>query len=149
MKLKISWGTGIVIVFAIFMAVTISTVVYLMNQDVNLVADDYYDQGIKYQQQIDKIKRTRKLDETVKINSNGSVVTISFPRELLDNEISGKLYFYCPSDVNKDFKIPLQIDKNGIQVIPVKGFAKGFWRLKLDWLMGGNEYYSEKVININ
>ena len=55
MKLQISWGTGIVIAFAIFMAVTVSTAVYMMNQDVNLVADDYYDQEIKYQQQIDRI----------------------------------------------------------------------------------------------
>ena len=49
MKLKLNWGTGIAIVIAIFMVITIATVVYLMNQDVELVTDDYYKKELKEQ----------------------------------------------------------------------------------------------------
>lgn len=147
--MKISWGTGILIVILVFMAASISMTVYFMNQDVHLVTDNYYEKELVYQQQIDKMQRTYDLNEEVKMKFNGSIVTLIFPGAYLDNSISGELYFYRPSDPNKDFKLPLQINEEGNQVIPVKGLEKGFWRLKLNWTMEGNDYYNERAININ
>lgn len=147
--MKISWGTGILITILLFMAASISMTVYFMNQDVQLVTDDYYEQEIKYQQQIDRMERTDKLEENITINFNGSAVAIIFPKEFLSNNLSGELHFYRPSDSGKDFKLPLQLNSEGEHIIPVSGFQKGFWRLKLNWVMDSNEYYSEKAININ
>ena len=149
MKLQISWGTGIVIAFAIFMAVTVSTAVYMMNQDVNLVADDYYDQEIKYQQQIDRIKRTNKLDEKNIITFNGSVINVTIPESLINKDLTGEVYFYRPSDQTSDIKIPLYTDTLGFQVIPVTSLEKGLWSVKVNWLTGENEYFAEKRIFID
>jgi len=148
-KLQISWGTGIVIAFAIFMGATISTAVYLMNQDVNLVADDYYDQEIKYQQQIDRVKRTNKLDEKNIIAFNGSAINITIPESLISRDLTGEIYFYRPSDEKSDIKIPLYTDTLGVQVIPVTSLEKGLWAVKVNWLTGENEYFAEKRIFIN
>jgi hypothetical protein len=147
-KLKISWGTGIVIVFVIFMSVTISTAVYLMNQDVNLVADDYYDQEIKYQKQIDRIKRTNKLDEKNIIMFNGSAINVTIPESLISRDLTGEIYFYRPSDEKSDIKIPLYTDSLGVQVIPVSSLEKGLWAVKVNWLVGEIEYFVEKRIFI-
>ncbi len=149
MKLKISWGTGIVIVFVIFMSATISTAVYLMNQDVNLVADDYYNQEIKYQQQIDRIKRTKKLDEKNIIAFNGSIVNVTIPESLISSDLTGEIYFYRPSDEKSDVKIPLYTDTLGVQVIPVSSLEKGLWAVKVNWLTGEMEYFVEKRIFIH
>ncbi|NNG27607.1 MAG: nitrogen fixation protein FixH [Ignavibacteriaceae bacterium] len=148
MKLQISWGTGIVIAFAIFMGVTVSTAVYLMNQDVNLVADDYYDQEIKYQQQIDRINRTNKLDEKNIIVFNGSAINVTIPESLIGRDLTGEIYFYRPSDKTSDIKIPLYPDTLGLQVIPVSSLEKGLWAVKVNWLTGDNEYYAEERIFI-
>jgi hypothetical protein len=47
-----------------------------------------------------------------------------------------------------DFKIPLELNDEGNQLILAKNFEKGFWRLKLNWTMGGNGYYNERAITI-
>ena len=149
MKQKFSWGTGIVIAFVIFMGGIITIAVYLMNQDVNLVADDYYDQEIKYQQQIDRIKRTKKLDTKNIITFNGTTVNVTIPISLLNRDLTGEIYFYRPSDENIDIKIPLHTDSLGVQVIPVSGLEKGSWTVKVNWLTGKKEYFVEKHIFIN
>lgn len=155
MKLKISppigrvnWGTGIVIAFAIFMGGTISTAVYLMNQDVDLVADDYYDQEIKYQQQIDRIKRTKKLDEKNIIAFNGTLINVTIPTSFLNRDLTGEIYLYRPSDEKSDIEIPLHTDSLGVQVIPVNSLKKGLWKVKVNWLTDEMEYFAEERIFI-
>lgn len=141
--MKISWGTGIVIAIVIFMTITLATVVFMMNQDVDLVSDDYYEKGIKYQQQIDLVNRSNKLDEPVKMEFNGSIVKITFPESIMNEKIAGEIFFYRPSDAQKDFKLPLILTE-GNQVIPVQGLERGFWRVKLNWDINNKEnYYSE------
>lgn len=148
MKNKINWGTGIVIAFVIFMVGTLSTAVYLMNQDVNLVADDYYDQEINYQQHIDRMERTSQLEEKQIIYFDGSTVKIIIPKVLVKKELSGEIYFYRPSDSNSDIKITFIPDTSGIQVIPVERLEKGYWRIKVSWLSNGKDYFSEDRILI-
>ena len=148
MKIKINWGTGIVIAFVIFMGGTISTAVFLMNKDVNLVADDYYDQEINYQQHINRMERTSQLEEKQIIFFDGSTVKITIPKVLVSKRLSGEIYFYRPSDSNSDIKITLIPDTSGLQVIPVERLEKGYWKIKVSWLSNGKDYFSEDRILI-
>jgi len=146
---KISWGTGIVIGIIAFVVISITMTVIFMTQDVDLVTDKYYENSLQYQQEIDKQSRTKSLDEQVKINFNGEIINILFPYAYLDKNISGEVYLYRPSNPELDFKIPLDLNDEGNQMILVKNFEKGFWRLKLNWVMDGNGYYNERAITIN
>jgi hypothetical protein len=148
MNLKISWGTGIVIAFVIFMGGTISTAVYLMNKNVNLVTEDYYDQEIKYQQQIDRMERTSQLGNKQIVSFDGSIVRINIPKSVLSERLTGEIYFYRPSDSKSDIKIPLITDTSGVQVIPVERLEKGLWKIKVSWLSKGKDYFSEDRILI-
>ena len=145
---KISWGTGIAIGIIIFVVISITMTVIFMTQDVNLVSDNYYEKSLGYQEEIDKQSRTKSLDEEVKINFNGEVINILFPSAYLDKDLSGEIYFYRPSNPGLDFKLPLHIGEDGSQIIPTQRLEKGFWRLKLNWTMDGNGYYSERAITI-
>ncbi len=146
---KISWGTGIVIGIIAFVVISITMTVIFMTQDVSLVSDNYYEKSLSYQNEIDKQSRTNSLDEQVKINFNGDIINILFPVEYLNENISGEIYFYRPSDSKLDFKMPLDLGEEGNQMILVKDFEKGFWRVKLNWTMDGNGYYNERAITIN
>jgi nitrogen fixation protein FixH len=115
---------------------------------VHLVADDYYDQEIKYQQQIDRMERTNKLDEKNIIVFNGTTVNVSIPKSLLNKNLTGEIYFYRPSDEKSDIKIQLLTDSLGLQVIPVSSLEKGLWTVKINWITGDKEYYTEKRIRL-
>jgi hypothetical protein len=138
--MKISWGTGIVIAIVIFMAIIIATVIFMMNQDVDLVSSDYYEKGIKYQEQIDMENRSQRLKDNVKMEWSGDLFEISFPDKFEDQAISGEIFFYRPSDSKKDFRLPLNLNDRK-QYLPVQGLEKGLWRVKLNWNLNNKDYY--------
>jgi len=138
--MKISWGTGIVIAIVIFMAIIIATVIFMMNQDVDLVSSDYYEKGIKYQEQIDMENRSQRLKDNVKMEWSGDLFEISFPDEFHDQTLSGEIFFYRPSDSKKDLRLPLNLTDLK-QYIPVQGLEKGLWRVKLNWNLNNKDYY--------
>jgi hypothetical protein len=146
--MKMNWGTGILIGIIIFIVIVFTMTVIFMSQDVHLVTDNYYEKTLTYQDEIDKQSRAMALDEEVAIKFDGELVNIVFPTEYLEKNLSGEIYFYRPSNPALDIKVPLQLSEQGSQIIPVKRLEKGYWRLKLLWEMDGNEYYSEKAINI-
>lgn len=148
MKVKLNWGTGILIGIIVFVFISISMTVIFMTQDVSLVSDNYYEKSLSYQDEIDKQSRTKSLDEQVKINFNGEIINILFPSTYLNKNISGVVYFYRPSNPELDFKMPLDLNDEGNQMILVKNFEKGFWRVKLNWTMDGDGYYNERAITI-
>lgn len=144
---KISWGTGIVIAIIIFVVLVLVQTIYLMNQKVDLVEEDYYKKGIEYQKDIDVQKKTSELSEQVRFDFNGQYLIISFPENLSDNKISGEILFYRPSDSGLDIKLPLQTDSLR-QIIPVSNLKKGFWRVKLRWQYEGQDYYDESSFRV-
>lgn len=146
-KHKFSWGTGILIGIIVFVVISVSMTIIFMMQDVNLVNDKYYENSLQYQDEIDKQNRTLALSEDVIFNFNGELISISFPENYLNKKISGEIEFYRPSDPKLDFKLPLQLVE-GNQIVPVSRIEKGFWRVKLNWVMDGNGYYNERAITI-
>ena len=148
-KSRINWGTGILITIILFMSITVLTGIYLMNQDVQLVTDNYYEKDLKYQNQIDKLNRTAALEEKVEIKFDGLAVELVFPTSFDKSKLSGEIYFYRPSDRKKDFTIPLTLNSEARQIIPVTRIDKGFWRIKLSWSSDGIEYYNERAITVN
>jgi hypothetical protein len=146
---KFNWGTGILIAIIIFMSITVITVIYLMNQKVDLVTDNYYAKELKYQEQIDKMSRTNAVGDEIKIITDNGFVHLMFPKNESQNKIVGSIHFYRPSDSNKDFIIPLSIDTSFQQVIPTQNLDKGYWKIKLDWNQDSVGYYKETSIIIN
>jgi hypothetical protein len=144
---KISWGTGIAIGIVVFVLISIMMTVIFMTQDVSLVSNNYYEKSLSYQDEIDKQSRTKSLDEQVTINFNGELVNISLPSDYISKDISGQIFFYRPSNPKLDFVLLLQL-VDGKQIVPVERLEKGFWRIKLNWIMDGNGYYNERAINV-
>ncbi len=148
-KSKFNWGTGILITIIIFMVITIGTVVFLMNQDVDLVTSDYYNKGIQHQSQIERVNRTNEMVEKVSFNQGNGFVVFNFPKTLSQKRFEGTIQFYRPSDSKKDFTISLSIDTSGQQIISTQSIAKGLWKVKVDWTQDSVEYYKESSFVIN
>ncbi len=137
------WGKGIAATYIIFVIVTLTMTYSMMTRNVDLVAINYYDKEIKYQDQIDKINNSKRLAEVLKYELTGGAVVFAFPKI---GDISGEYVFYRPSDSKQDFKIKIQPDKDNRQAIDLSSFARGYWKVKIEWKSGGTEYYDEEQI---
>jgi len=149
MKLKFNWGTGIALVYAVFIIVVLITVIVFMNQDVSLETKDYYVKGIKYQQEIDRLNRTKELPEQLELLIKPEFVQVSFPKIFRSKKISGSINLYRPSDKTKDFSIAISTDSLCNQFIPASRLVKGLWKVKIDWLADGISYYNEKSLMVD
>lgn len=148
-KSKFNWGTGILISIIIFMIITLATMIFLMNQDVDLVESDYYAKGIDHQKQIDRVNRTNLMEDSSLIKLEGDYLRLFFPKNYKLKKVSGTIQFYRPSDSKKDITLPISLDTVAQQVIPVKLLEKGYWKVKLNWTADEVEYYKESSFVIN
>lgn len=148
MKMKFNWGTGIFIVIAVFLLAVVAFLIYTSNLDIKLVEDNYYEKELAYQDRIDKLNNTASLPWKIYLSLEPGIIIIQFPQ--LDTTLapSGSLLFYRPSDPKKDFSVPLQLNDSSRQIIDISGIDQGKWVIKLDWKMGGKEYYYEEEVLI-
>lgn len=148
--MKMNWGTGITIGMITFMAFIITLSTKMINTKVDLVAKDYYEQGIGFQQHINNVAAASSLNQPVQvdINNEEEALNISFPSEFENNQIEGTILLFCPADVDKDISIPIKVDTLLRQNISLKKMNSGIWRVKLQWKVKGTSYYSEHEIEV-
>jgi nitrogen fixation protein FixH len=142
-----NWGYKIAIGFSIFCVGIISVTVYFMMQKVDVVTENYYDKELKYQDQIDKVTRTRALKDAVEFSNTGKELVIKFPNVPDKNQSKDLISLYRPSDNTKDVKIPVLTDTSRTQIISIERLVKGYWKVQINWTSGGSEYYYENVFN--
>lgn len=146
--MKMNWGKGIAAAYISFAVLVLGFVTYFMTQDVELVTHKYYDEEIKYQDQIEKIKRTNDLAEKPAIEIEQLSLKLSFPKSILNNSLDGTINFYRPADKGKDFSVQIDLDKDGVQLINSSRLIRGLWKVQLNWKLNGLDYYSEQIINL-
>ncbi len=148
-KIQNPWPVGLVLFFIVFTAYIVGFVIFASRQKMDLVRADYYDQEIRFQQQIDRVKRTAPVmaDADIAYDRSGELVTVSFPPSRRD-EISGTVSFYRPSDSGLDTNVKLGLDPAGRQSMSVRSLRAGLWKVRIQWKAAGQEYYFEKPIVI-
>jgi len=144
----LSWGTKIVIAFGIFFAAAIGTTVFFMTQKVDVVTENYYEKELKYQDQINRIERTKNLPEQIKIENSGNSIKIIYPNVPDKNTGKDFVLLYRPSDQEKDIKIPVNTDSAHTQIISTERIQKGVWRVQVSWTSAGSEYYAENIVSV-
>ncbi len=142
-----SWGTKIILTFAVFMIGMIGMVVFVFNLQIDLVEDNYYDKEIKYQDQIDILSDTRRLEKSLDIKLTEKAVSFNFPEH--ETTPAGEIQFYRPSDAGKDFKLPIKTGEDHSQSVSTAEIAKGLWKIKVTWMADNKKFYSEETIFIN
>lgn len=146
--MKIHWGTGLAIAFVVFAVGIMIMVRVSMNREVDLVSDDYYQQELLHQDQIDSQRRSNSLSEHPSIRVTPSAVSLQLPRTFSPDSTAGTLTFYRPADRHKDFVVGLKLDSTNSQLVPTSFLEKGLWRLKVRWARNRQDYYHEEAIVI-
>jgi hypothetical protein len=148
MKMKFNWGTGIFIVISLFLLAVAAFFIYTSNLDLKLVEDNYYEKELVYQDRINKINNAASLPWRIKVKQEPGIIIVQFPALEPPYAPEGSLLFYRPSDPDKDFTVPLQLNDSSRQILDISMLDKGKWVIKLDWMMGRKEYYYEEEVII-
>lgn len=139
------WGKGIIITLIAFGILMIGMVTFCIKQDdIHLVTQNYYEEEIKYQDQIEKMINASEIGYNVLVyDSQLKKVDLKLPKGA-----KGTLHLFRPSDARLDQKIAFDITETNASSINVKDLMPGYWRIKLSWSENGKEFYEEKKINI-
>lgn len=142
------WPWGIVAFFAVFFAgMTTMVVIAAMHRD-HLVSETYYEQELKYQNQIDSAARTKTSGASVALDAAGGSLTVTFPPAQVAQKISGTIEFYRPSAPDLDRQFPLAPQADGTQKLDVSQLASGLWVARVKWNAAGMDYFLEQKITV-
>jgi len=144
-----SWGVKIAVLYCGFALLIITLVSLSMRQNVDLVAADYYEQELHFQDKIDKIERTRLLSEPLTWELKNDALLLNFPNIFNGQKISGSLYFFRPSDASLDKIVTISPDTVLQRIVPVAELEKGIYKLQVSWKVAEVDYFNESVLNIN
>lgn len=146
--MKISWGVGITVSIIVFMLISVMFIYIAFNQDVNLVRDDYYEAEVKYNETMEKVKRTSALIDKLKISVIENNIQLQFPKISKSENINGNILLYRPSERNKDLSIIIQPDSNYLQTINTANMLSGMWKVKVDWTADSISYLNDDIIMV-
>ncbi|MDH5604787.1 MAG: FixH family protein [Cyclobacteriaceae bacterium] len=145
-----NWGNSIILSFLLFGALIFTMVAISMNQDINLVDSDYYNQELEYQEQIERINNYKALSNKPEFIFNPSTKSclLTFPDQSIQNNISGKVHFFRPSDASLDKIYSIEGQKANGFSFDVADLSPGLWLVKITWTMNNREYYFEENITL-
>ncbi|MBT8326027.1 MAG: FixH family protein [Winogradskyella sp.] len=146
--MKVNWGTSIVIAIVAFIGFILFFVIKMSTNskyDHDLVTEDYYQQELLYQTDIDKETNSRNLKEDVRITQLSEGIDITFPKNLDISLIKGKVFLYRPSNKQLDFEIPISLSNHNL-LIPDNRLLDGRWNIKIDWSYKENNYLFKKEL---
>lgn len=140
-----NWGVKITLVYIAFVVGMLTLVFKARSEKIELVAPDYYEQELAYQQRIDAIQNAAQLSGAVAVSEVSEGVEITFPYEISLAE-TGTVRVYRPSDSSLDKEFALLPTSANTQLIPRSLLEQGLYNIKVEWKAAGKQYYSELPI---
>jgi nitrogen fixation protein FixH len=145
------WGIGIAVLYGSFVLFILAIVALASFQHFDLVEDHYYDKELVYQKHIDMINRTNALVErpTIRVHEQTHEVILTFPMSIPHDQVNGLIILYRPSGSVMDVTVSIKLDSANQQHVAIEKLPAGFWKAKVEWRVGDDEYYLEDSFFIN
>jgi nitrogen fixation protein FixH len=144
------WPYAIIATFVLFASYIGYMVQQAMSTSVDLVSADYYQQEIAYQKRMESVARTAALPAPVQVLYDGQAqrLTLELPPNLAGQRIEGTVHFFRPSNQKLDFKLPFTPTQNAPQQLNTAKLQPGYWRLRIDFTAGGQQYFVDRELSI-
>lgn len=145
----ILWPYAIVVAMILFMGYIAMFVYKAMNQDVDLVTKDYYEQEIKYQDHIDKMGRTQAAGGVaISYKPEAKAILLQLPASFEGKRVNGNITLFRPSDDKLDHQLPLQLGRDRSQLVETKELQTGMWEVRIDFTADEETYYTKQTIQV-
>ena len=142
------WPYGIVSFFVLLFCGMATVVVIASTHRDALVNDNYYEQELRFQNQIDAAARAKNAGATMKFNSTAEKIQIALPAAQMKQNVSGKISFYRADKPALDHATAFQPNADGTESLDVANLAAGPWQVRASWTAGGQDYFLEQKIVI-
>jgi len=140
------WPYAIIGWFVIFITALATWAVVATRNNVDLVRQDYYEEELRFQQQIERVNRTAHLRHDITVMTDASSVTFKLPLDVTAAKPTGEIQLYRPSDASLDKKLALDVNESGMQRIDASELKGGLWKLRVHWKVGEAEYYFDQSV---
>jgi len=149
MKTKFNpWPYGIIAFFGLLFCGMATIVTIAATHRESMVSQNYYEQELKFQDQIDAAARAQKSGATIAADAAGGNVVITVPAAQLAQKFSGTIELYRPSEPKLDQTLPLTPRADGTQTLDDSRLAAGLWLVRARWNAGGENYFLEQKITV-
>lgn len=145
--MKLSWGYRILILYFSFFLMMLTFVIVCYQQNIDLVAEDYYAQELAHQSRMNEIINRNEQNLSFKLDhrTDRSEIVLSFPAAV----DSGKLTLFRPDDKKLDRHLALQTSVANSQVkVSTLGLKKGLWRIQASWSSMGLPLFQEEKVYV-
>jgi hypothetical protein len=144
------WPWAVLLTLLLFFSGTVSLVVMACSQKVELVNQNYYAQGLKYERQIQRLRRTQRLaaPATLAYDLDRQSITFCLPPDQGHFPATGTIQLYRPSAAGQDRQIELRLDNRGSQTLDAASLSHGLWKVRVTWRVAGLEYYLDQRLVI-
>jgi hypothetical protein len=141
------WPIGIIAFFALALVFLVTFVIWASRQREDLVAQNYYDNEVRFQKQLDQMNRTQPLASQVAVAYDAVLrnIVITLPAAQAVNAV-GQIKLYRPSDAALDRSVPLAVNNNGVQQLDAKSLPAGLWKIRVQWSVDGDEYFLDRSV---
>lgn len=146
--MKLNWGHGVFITLSLFVAMMAWFMVRAIGDPEELVAEDYYQQELRYQERIDQMGHARDAGEAVRMEVTPGLLTLRFPASVHGKTITGSAHFMKPNDVRADRTEPLVVDADGLATLDTRDWMKGVYQLDVTWTVNGVVHLSEERVDV-
>ncbi|MCY1552773.1 hypothetical protein D9M68_891920 [compost metagenome] len=141
-----NWGTKIILGMIAFMLFIIAMVAYMFSVHDNdaLVAEDYYEKGINYDQDYNALQNTIKdqAEPIFKFSENQLIIQ-------LKDTANYELKLLRPAAAKDDVKQKgSTVGDTNLILVDRHGMPKGLWLLELKWTSKGKDYLFKKSITL-
>jgi hypothetical protein len=146
--MKLNWGRSLIIFFVLFFSWVLFFLLFAMNQDIDLVSEDYYQKGAKYDEQILIDQRSVTYQDSIQVDTTADHVKFTFCNSLSGSGDSLEIYFFRSSDMGKDLRLnlkqtgsPLMIEKSLL--------SRGRYQIFINWRQRGEKYMVKKILDVD
>lgn len=144
------WPLAIIGFFIVFATFLTSFIVWAVGQKQDLVAENYYEKEVRFQEQLDRQQRTQALakETVVQFNAATRTILVALP-DAQAREVKGQIHFYRPANARLDQTVPLSTDPTGRQAVDARSLAAGLWKVRVEWSASGQDFYFDQPVIVN
>jgi len=144
------WPISIIAFFTVAIIGCGTFIAFCSRHPADLVAADYYEQEVRYQGQIDRLRHAQQPTgpATVTYDAKARLISIALPPNYSRRKPSGSIQLYRPSATNQDRQLKLAPDEHGVQTIDASSLLPGLWKVRVSWTADETEFFVDQKIVI-
>lgn len=141
--MKFNWGVGVFVGYGLFVVFILFLVYKSTQTKVDLVAEDYYQQELQFQDVINKKQRYVNLDSGLVFSVDKGQLTLTFPPQ--HQNPKGTVVVYRPANKSYDRQFEIKTLNRQMEV-EIKNAPVGLYKLIVDWKSGSEAYFFEEDV---